>query len=137
MFFTFSFILSNLRCLNIMIVIKRKIYFEKKKTNNTTRIPNPPFRWLQSLNMYIYQIYRNQFKIFSDSFFSHHWFILENNVYNSPSLLHRESTFRLFNLRSWNRLMLSRSHGPRLSVIIPEDNEIKIYTNIYKYSVSN
>lgn len=38
---------------------------------------------------------------------------------DSPSLLHRESTFRLLSLRSWNRLMLSRSHGPRLSVIIP------------------
>lgn len=38
---------------------------------------------------------------------------------DSPSLLHRESTFRLFSFRSWKRLMLSRSHGPRLSVIIP------------------
>lgn len=39
---------------------------------------------------------------------------------DSPSLLHLESTFLLFNFRSWNRLILSSSlYGPRLSVIIP------------------
>lgn len=40
-----------------------------------------------------------------------------------PSLLHRESTFLLFNLRSWNKLMFSISHGLLGRVIIPESRK--------------
>lgn len=56
---------------------------------------------------------------------------------DSPSLLHLESTFLRFNLRSWKRLILSSSlYGPRLSVIIPDSerkNRESIFSSIYNY----
>lgn len=48
-----------------------------------------------------------------------------------PSLLHRESTLRRFSFRSWNRLIVSNSHGVFVRVIIPETQKLKLsYYNL-------
>jgi hypothetical protein len=45
-----------------------------------------------------------------------------------PSLLHLESTFRRFSFRSWNKLILSSSHGVLVRVIIPANTNTTLVT---------
>jgi hypothetical protein len=58
--------------------------------------------------------------------------IMNYNCY-LPSLLHLESTFRRFSFRSWNKLILSSSHGVLVRVIIPANTNTTLVTATHVY----